>query len=101
MNPQYNLLSSGLQNILSNSGYSYYKITQRLFCWVRVKELDEQHSMVTVPYKWFTKNPFRSTYFACLSMAAEMSTGSLAMAQCFKRKPAVSMLVVKAESVLI
>jgi hypothetical protein len=26
-----------------------------------------------------SQNPFRSTYFACLSMAAEMSTGALAL----------------------
>ncbi len=65
---------------------------------VRVREVDEQHCRVTVPYKWLSQNPFRSTYFACLSMAAEMSTGSLAMAQVYKRDPPVSMLVVKVES---
>ncbi len=54
--------------------------------------------MVTVPYKWFSKNPFRSTYFACLSMAAEMSTGTLAMMHTFGRNPRVSMLVVHLEA---
>ena len=48
-----------------------------------------------MPYKWLSQNPFRSTYFACLAMAAEMSTGALAMAHVHKRKPAVSMLVTK------
>lgn len=65
---------------------------------VRVREADERQCRVTVPYKWLSQNPFRSTYFACLSMAAEMSTGILAMAQVYKRKPPVSMLVVKVES---
>jgi hypothetical protein len=55
-------------------------------------------SVVSVPYKWFSQNPFRSTYFACLSMAAELSTGCLAMACIYKRVPPVSMLVVKVES---
>lgn len=68
------------------------------FSGVRVREISEERSVVTVPYKWFTRNPFRSTYFACLSMAAEMSTGTLAMAHLYKRKPAVSMLVTKVES---
>jgi hypothetical protein len=36
--------------------------------------------------------------FACLAMAAEMSTGVLAMAHVYKRKPAISMLVVKMEA---
>ncbi len=65
------------------------------FSGVRVQYADEQKSIVTVPYKWFTTNPFRSTYFACLSMAAEMSTGVLAMAHVYKHNPPISMLVLK------
>jgi hypothetical protein len=68
------------------------------FAGLRIPEADENHCAVTVPYRWFTKNPFRSTYFACLSMAAEMSTGVLAMANLYKRDPPVSMLVVHAEA---
>lgn len=74
------------------------KLPSAYFAGVRIKYADECKCAVTVPYKWFSKNPFRSTYFACLSMAAEMSTGALAMAHLYKRKPAVSMLVVKVES---
>ncbi|MFZ9386608.1 MAG: DUF4442 domain-containing protein [Chitinophagaceae bacterium] len=65
---------------------------------VRVREISDSRCRVTVPYKWLSQNPFRSTYFACLSMAAEMSTGTLAMAQLYKIRPPVSMLVVKVES---
>jgi len=53
---------------------------------------------VTVPYKWFSQNPFGSTYFACLAMAAEMSTGLLAMMYTYKIYPPVSMLVVGLEA---
>jgi Domain of unknown function (DUF4442) len=74
------------------------KLPSAFFCGVRVRDMDEKHCSVTVPYKWFSQNPFRSTYFACLSMAAEMSTGTLALAHVYKRKPAVSMLVIKVES---
>jgi hypothetical protein len=73
------------------------KLPNAFFAGVRVKKLDEQSCATVVPYKWFTRNPFRSTYFACLSMAAEMSTGALCLAHLYKRKPAVSMLVVKVE----
>jgi hypothetical protein len=69
------------------------KLPSAYFSGVRVKTADEKSCTVTVPYKWFSKNPFRSTYFACLSMAAEMSTGVLAMANIYKKQPAVSMLV--------
>lgn len=74
------------------------KLPSAFFAGVRVRDIDEKQCKVTVPYKWFSQNPFRSTYFACLSMAAEMSTGVLAMAHLHKRNPAVSMLVVKVES---
>jgi hypothetical protein len=78
--------------------YLFYKLPAAFFSGVRVREIDEQHCAVTVPFKWFSQNPFRSTYFACLAMAAEMSSGSLAMAHVYKRKPPVSMLVVKFEA---
>src|SRR4051812_12096274 len=64
---------------------------------VRVRSADEEKCMVTVPYKWFTRNPFRSTYFACMSMAAEMSTGVLALSAVYKRIPGVSLIVTAVE----
>lgn len=73
------------------------KLPSAFFSGVRVRYADEDKCVVTVPYKWFSTNPFNSTYFACLSMAAEMSTGVLAMAQTFKQDPAISMLVLKVE----
>lgn len=74
------------------------KLPAAFFSGVRIRAMDENHCVVTVPYKWLTQNPFRSTYFASLSMAAEMSTGALAMAHLYKRRPAVSMLVLKVDS---
>ncbi|RYD72282.1 MAG: thioesterase, partial [Sphingobacteriales bacterium] len=73
------------------------KLPSAFFSGVRVRYADEQKAVVTIPYKWFSTNPFRSTYFACLSMAAEMSTGVLAMAHTYNEDPAVSMLVLKVE----
>ena len=78
--------------------FLFTKLPAAYFAGVRVREVDEKRCVVTVPYKWLSQNPFRSTYFACLSMAAEMSTGSLAMAHLYKINPPVSMLVVKVES---
>ncbi len=65
---------------------------------LKVTEVNEERAVVTIPYKWFSKNPFNSTYFACLAMAAEMSTGLLAMMHIYKRKPAISMLITKMEA---
>lgn len=69
------------------------KLPSAFFCGVRVKHISKEKAEVTVPYKWLSQNPFKSTYFACLAMAAEMSTGLLAMANMYKNNPAVSMLV--------
>jgi len=73
------------------------KLPAAYFAGLRVEKVNEEKAIVSVPFKWFTKNPFRSTYFACLSMAAEMSTGILAMANIYKVKPPVSMLITRME----
>src|SRR5687768_6608869 len=87
-----------LRNPVAFRLYLFWKLPAAFFSGVRIREIDAHHCVVTVPYKWFSQNPFRSTYFACLAMAAEMSTGSLAMAHVHQRKPAVSTLVVKFEA---
>jgi hypothetical protein len=74
------------------------KLPSAYFTGVRIKEANEDKCITTVPYKWFSKNPFRSTYFASLAMAAEMSTGTLALIHLYKRKPSVSMLLTKLEA---
>ena len=78
--------------------FLFLKLPAAFFAGVRIQEFNENKCVVTVPYKWLSQNPFRSTYFACLSMAAEMSTGSLAMAHLYKSDPPVSMLVVRVDS---
>lgn len=75
--------------------FMFRKLPSAYFAGVRVKDISPQAAVITVPYKWFSQNPFRSTYFACQSMAAEMSTGLLAMMHIHKRTPAVSMLVLQ------
>lgn len=74
------------------------KLPAAFFSGVRIREMNSGHCKVSVPYRWGTQNPFRSTYFACLAMAAELSTGALAMSLIYKRKQPVSMLIVKMES---
>ena len=87
-----------VRNPLKFRLYLLTNLPSAFFAGLRIAEADPDHCIVTVPYKWFTRNPFRSTYFACLCMAAEMSTGILAMAPIYKSKPAVSMLVVGMET---
>lgn len=75
------------------------KLPAAFFSGVTVIEINELVATTKIKYKWFASNPFRSTYFACLAMTAEMSTGLLAMAHIYKQSPQVSMLVQKMEAV--
>jgi hypothetical protein len=75
-----------------------YKLPAAFFSGLKIIDVDETKCIVSVPFRWLTQNPFRSTYFASLAMAAEMSTGVLAMMHTYKRKPAISMLITKMEA---
>jgi hypothetical protein len=79
----------------------FTKLPSAWICGVRLREIDEAHAVVSVPYKWLSQNPFKSTYFACQAMAAEMSTGVLSMGHVYNGKPAVSLLVTKMEAVFL
>ena len=78
--------------------FLFWKLPAAFFSGVRIREIDEERSVVSVPYKWLTQNPFRSTYFASLAMAAEMSTGVLGIMHVNKRTPPVSMLITNMEA---
>ena len=78
--------------------FLFWKLPAAFFSGVRIKQVDEERSVVSVPYKWLTQNPFHSTYFASLAMAAELSTGVLGMMHVYKRTPPVSMLITNMEA---
>lgn len=78
--------------------FMFTKLPSAFFAGLRIQGMTDHACYVTIKHKWFTKNPFKSIYFACLGMAAELSTGVLAMAYCYGKNPAVSMLVTKVES---
>jgi hypothetical protein len=67
------------------------------FSGLRIRSLDEEECMVSIPYSWFSKNPFRSTHFAALAMAGEMSTGALAMLHICDTDRKITMLVTQLE----
>ncbi|SFB85265.1 protein of unknown function [Flexibacter flexilis DSM 6793] len=86
------------KNIITNSfKYRVFTLQRLPMAWLaglKVASLDEKSASVTIRYGYLTQNPFRSLYFACLAMAAELSTGVLAMMHVFEAKPSISMLVV-------
>ena len=98
MNPHRSAFVRMVKHPLKFRLFLLWRLPAAYISGVRVREIDDNKAVVTVPYKWLSQNPFRSTYFTCLSMAAEMSTGILALAEIHQRNPGVSMLVVKVES---
>ena len=60
---------------------------------MRVVSFDDNHASVSIPYNYITKNPFKSVYFAAQSMAAELSSGVIAINEVVTAPVPVSMLV--------
>ena len=73
------------------------KLPMAFLSGMKLKELSDSHSIVKMKYKYLNKNPFGSIYFACLSMAGELSSGILAASFTYKSSPKISMLVVGME----
>ena len=82
-----------INNPLKLRLYLLKNVPAAFFSGVKIVEASPAMCTTSIPYKWLTRNPFRSTYFASLSMAAELSTGVLAMAHVYKRQPSIAMLV--------
>ena len=80
------------------SMYLFYNLPAAFFSGIKIREYTQDKCVTSVPHKWLTQNPFRSTYFASLAMAAEMSTGALALSNIYKKEPAISMLVTAMEA---
>lgn len=60
---------------------------------LRLLELNGNRCVVGLPGGFRTQNPFRSTYFAAQSMAAEMSTGAPGLVLVTGAEASVAMLV--------
>src|SRR5918993_1899886 len=82
-----------INNPLKLRLYLLKNVPAAFFSGVKIVEASPVSCTTSIPYRWLTRNPFRSTYFASLSMAAELSTGVLAMAHVYKRQPSIAMLV--------
>ena len=64
------------------------------FSGIKVHDLSTKSAKIKIRFSWLTQNPFKSIYFACLAMAAEMSSGILALVHSQHIRPSISMLVV-------
>ncbi len=73
--------------------YMLKKLPLALIAGLKVIEIDDNKASVSIPFKFLNQNPFQSIYFAALAMAAELSTGILALTSVQAASKPVSMLV--------
>jgi hypothetical protein len=97
MNPNFKQFSALISNPISFRFFLFQKLPAAFFAGLRIAHFDANTCTVKIKYSWFSKNPFKSVYFAVEAMAAEMCSGMLAFGQVYKRNPKISMLVVKME----
>ena len=69
-----------------------------LLAGLRVQDITNHKASVRISLNYLTKNPFGSIYFACLAMAAELSTGILAMKSVEQSRINFSLLVVEIQA---
>ncbi|MEP6467467.1 MAG: thioesterase [Parafilimonas sp.] len=99
MNNNFPLFKKHINNRLFFKKFLLSKLPSAFFAGLKAEHVDEEKAVVSVQQKWFNKNPFRSIYFAVLTMAGEMSTGILCLGNIYKRTPGVSMLVTEQRGV--
>jgi len=97
--------STALNNLLDSPFrlklYFLKSLPMAFLAGLRVVSYDANHASVSLPFKYWTKNPFRSIYFACQAMAAEFSTAILFLQELATHEADVSLLVIQLESTFL
>ena len=77
------------------------KLPAAWFMGFRLKSISLEKAEVILPYNWFSKNPYRSIYFAAQCAAGEFSTGIIATAimEGFEEKISILVTHIEAEFV--
>ena len=94
MNEAQQKLIKKVTSSLTMRMYMLTKLPMGLIAGLRVREVSETKTTVYVPFKYLNKNPFKSTYFAVQSMAAEMSTATACLLAVEGQKPSVAFIIV-------
>lgn len=89
-----NSLLSTLRNPYKFQFFLLTKLPMGFLAGLKLVEISEERSAVSIRYKYLTQNPFRSLYFACLAMAGELASGVLSILHVKGAGVPVSMLVI-------
>jgi hypothetical protein len=83
----------GANSVFRFRSLMFFQIPLIWFSGIKVNQFDRNSCSVKLPFTRRTQNPFRSVYFAAQSMAAELSTGLILMAETIETGKKCSMLV--------
>ena len=93
MNNQQKKLLKRFNNNLLVKTISIFRLPMAFIAGLKIVHIDENICRVSTKLNFLTKNPFRSTYFAVLSMAAELSTGLYALLFTTGAHPGVALII--------
>ena len=82
--------------------YRLFLLKKLPIAWIsglKVVAVSREKARISIRYGFLNQNPFKSMYFACQAMAAEMSTGLLALGYIDAHPEEVSMLVLDLKSI--
>ena len=88
--------ASYLKKVNNSFLYRLFLIAKLPIAWIsglKVNKVTAEKAQISIRYKYLNQNPFKSMYFACQAMAAEMSTGLLALGYIDSHSQEISMLV--------
>ena len=93
LNREQLLLLNRINNHFFFKLFSIVKLPLAFLTGLKIVKLNGDECITSVRLKYLNKNPFRSTYFAVLSMASELSTGAIALLASEGRHPSVAKII--------
>lgn len=94
LNPSQQKLASRITDGFLFSFYLLFNLPMGWIAGLRIREINQERCITSVPFKWLNKNPFKSTYFAVQSMAAELSTATACLLAVQGQKPSIAFIIV-------
>ncbi|MBT6517768.1 MAG: thioesterase [Candidatus Marinimicrobia bacterium] len=95
MNETQKNFCSKMTNWFLFKAYSIQKLPLAFLTGFKILKLDESKCITSVKYSYLNKNPFRSTFWAVLGMAAELSTGAYALLATKGKEESVAVILVE------
>jgi hypothetical protein len=78
--------------------FSIRKLPLAFLTGLKIIQLDESKCITSVNYNYLNKNPFRSTFWAVLGMAAELSTGAYALLSTKGKGESIAVILVSTQA---